>query len=181
MQRSHARCGKGSKPSREYHVLEIGCGIDPPLTHISIGAAIIILSIDPSSLCGINPSLKAFILAEDSAHDSATKSKVTNVMSGRPSSTRGKRSGHGKRGGGGFDSGGRSGYSNRYSNEPPPRFKRNGDARSSGSSDGRGGYDHYEDRGSGSYSPHKGRQQGSNSSQRSNFGKYHTRDTCTKL
>ena len=99
-------------------------------------------------------------------------------MSGRSSFNRGKqRSGHGqRRGGGGFDSGGgRSGYSNRHSNEPPPRFKRNGDARGSGSSDGRGGYDHYEadhGRGSGSYSPHKGRQQSSNSSPRSNFGEY---------
>ena len=100
--------------------------------------------------------------------------QVANVMSGRSSSNRGRRS-HRR---GGFDSGGgggkSAGYSNRYSNEPPPRFKRNGDTRGGGSSDGRGSYDHYEDhgRGSGSYSPHKNKQQqpGSNSAPRSNFG-----------
>lgn len=104
-------------------------------------------------------------------HNSCRRERqVANVMSGRPSSNRGKRS-H-KRGGGGFDSG-RPGYSNRFSNEPPPRFKRNGEPRGGGSSDGRGNYDHYEDhgRGSGSYSPHKNKQQGSSSAPRSNFGK----------
>lgn len=169
--------------SRDDHVIQMGAVLSRPFTNRAESSAdtvhrsgyLLFFPLPLRPLCGTSSSRDV----QRTAHKPRQQEKqVANVMSGRSSSNRGRRS-H-KRGG--FDSGGgggggrSSGYSNRYSNEPPPRFKRNGDTRSGGSSDGRGGYEHYEDhggRGSGSYSPHKNKQQpGSNSAPRSNFGEW---------